>query len=89
VLIWPHANGSDQGLMLQRLAETLSVHRPGPCTVGVRYTGAQGSVAIELGPEWRVRATAELIETLEQLVGPSGVRVVYGPPTGATTSAYG
>jgi len=89
VLIWPRANGTDQGLMLQRLAETLSSHRPGPCAVGVRYAGEQASAALELGPEWKVRASPELIESLEQLVGPNGVRVVYGPPPGTTTSAYG
>jgi DNA polymerase-3 subunit alpha len=89
VLIWPRANGTDQGLMLQRLAETLSAHRPGPCAVGVRYAGEQASAALELGPEWKVRASPELIEALEQLVGPNGVRVVYGPPPGTTTSAYG
>jgi DNA polymerase-3 subunit alpha len=89
VLIWPRANGTDQGLMLQRLAETLSLHRPGPCAVGVRYAGEQASAALELGPEWKVRASPELIEALEQLVGPNGVRVVYGPPPGTTTSAYG
>ena len=32
---------------------------------------------------------AELIEALEQLVGSHGVRVVYGPPTGTASSAYG
>jgi len=55
----------------------------------VRYAGEQASAALELGPEWKVRASPELIEALEQLVGPNGVRVVYGPPPGTTTSAYG
>jgi DNA polymerase-3 subunit alpha len=89
VLVWPRANGTDQGLMLQRLAETLAAYRPGPCAVGVRYAGEQASAALELGPEWKVRASPELIEALEQLVGPTGVRVVYGPPPGTTTTAYG
>jgi DNA polymerase-3 subunit alpha len=89
VLIWPRANGSDQGLMLQRLADTLAAHRPGPCAVGVRYTGEQASCALELAPEWRVRASPALLEALEQLVGPAGVRVVYGPPPGTANSAYG
>ena len=89
VLIWPRANGSDQGLMLQRLADTLAAHRPGPCAVGVRYAGERASAALELGPEWKVRASPALIEALEQLVGSAGVRVVYGPPPGTATSAYG
>jgi DNA polymerase-3 subunit alpha len=89
VLIWPRANGSDQGLMLQRLADTLAAHRPGPCAVGVRYAGEQASAGLELGAEWKVRASPELIEALEQLVGSNGVRVVYGPPPGTANSAYG
>jgi DNA polymerase-3 subunit alpha len=89
VLLWPRANGSDQGLMLQRLAETLAAHRPGPCAVGVRYTGEQASGALDLGAEWTVRASPELIEALEQMVGSNGVRVVYGPPVGTPSSAYG
>jgi hypothetical protein len=36
-----------------------------------------------------VRASPALIEALEQLVGSAGVRVVYGPPPGTATSAYG
>jgi DNA polymerase-3 subunit alpha len=89
VLLWPRANGSDQGLMLQRLAETLAAHRPGPCAVGVRYTGPQAAGSLELGAEWKVRASPVLIEALEQLVGANGVRVVYGPPVGIPSSAYG
>ena len=89
VLIWPRANGSDQGLMLQRLADTLAAHRPGPCAVGVRYAGERASAGLELGAEWKVRASPELIEALEQLVGSNGVRVVYGPPPGTPSSAYG
>jgi hypothetical protein len=30
-----------------------------------------------------------LLEALEQLVGPEGLRVVYGPPPGTANSAYG
>ena len=89
VLLWPKANGTDQGLMLQRLADTLAPHRPGPCAVGIRYAGEQASAALELGPEWKVRASPELLEALEQLVGAEGLRVVYGPPPGTASSAYG
>jgi len=89
VLVWPRAHGSEQGLMLQRLAETLAAHRPGPCVVGVRYTGAAAAGALELGAEWKVRASPALIEALEQLLGASSVFVVYGAPPGAASSAYG
>lgn len=89
VLLWPRAQGTDQSLMLQRLADTLAPHRPGLCAIGVRYHGVQASVALELGPEWKVRASPELLEALEQLVGAEGLRVVYGPPPGTANTAYG
>ena len=89
VLLWPQAQGTDQSLMLQRLADTLAPHRPGLCAIGVRYHGVQASVALELGPEWKVRASPELLEALEQLVGAEGLRVVYGPPPGTANTAYG
>jgi hypothetical protein len=57
--------------------------------VGVRYSGEQAGVSLELGDEWRVRANPVLLEALEQLVGAEGLRVAYGPPTGTAGSAYG
>ncbi|NBU25283.1 MAG: DNA polymerase III subunit alpha [Gammaproteobacteria bacterium] len=89
VLLWPRAPGADHGLLLQRLADVLAPHRPGPCPVGVRYAGERASASLELGPDWRVRASPALLEALEQLVGPEGVRVAYGPPTGTPGSSYG
>ena len=89
VLLWPRAPGADHRLLLQRLAEVLGPHRPGPCAVGVRYSGEQAGVSLELGDEWRVRANPVLLEALEQLVGAEGLRVAYGPPTGTAGAAYG
>lgn len=82
VLLWPKTAGADSSLMVQRLAEILAPYRGGPCAVGVRYRGEQGSCALELGAEWRVRADPALLESLEQVVGREGVRVVYGAPIG-------
>ena len=89
VLIWPQASAADQAAKLERLASVLAPHRGGPCAVGIRYAGAQASAALELGADWRVRASRELLEALERLVGPEGLRVVYGPPPGLANGAYG
>ncbi|MFZ9994610.1 MAG: OB-fold nucleic acid binding domain-containing protein, partial [Steroidobacteraceae bacterium] len=82
VLLWPKTAGADSSLMVQRLVEVLGPYRGGPCAVGVRYRGERGSCALELGREWSVRADPALLESLEQIVGPEGVRVVYGAPIG-------
>jgi DNA polymerase-3 subunit alpha len=87
VISWPRGAQSDA--LLGRLAELLSPARPGPCSVAVRYAGEKASAALELGPDWRVRATRTLLDDLERLVGPEGVRVVYGPPAGTPSSATG
>ena len=87
MLTWPRGAQSDA--LLGRLAELLAPARPGPCSVAVRYAGERASAALELGPDWRVRAGRALLEELERLVGSDGVRVVYGPPAGAPSSATG
>jgi len=88
------ASRSDQGAgeradseaFLGRLAEILALWRPGPCPITVEYSGADASGALNLGAEWSVRATRELLEHLEGLVGRGGVQVVYGPPAGLSGS---
>ena len=78
VLKWPQ-NGSSKAL-LGRLAEVLTPWRPGPCPITVEYTAATASGALTLGNEWTVRASRELLEQLETLVGRGGVQVFYGTP---------
>jgi DNA polymerase-3 subunit alpha len=78
--------------LLGRLAEVLGRWRPGPCPVTVEYRGSGACGALTLGPEWTVRASRELLESLEGLVGRGGVQVVYGVPpggVGAFSSADG
>ena len=79
VLKWPQ-NGSSK-VLLGRLAEVLTPWRPGPCPITVEYTGARATGALTLGNEWTVRASRELLEQLETLVGRGGVTVFYGAPT--------
>ena len=80
VLKWP-PNGNSKAL-LGRLGEVLTPWRPGPCPITVEYTGAGATGALTLGNEWTVRASRELLEQLETLVGRGGVTVFYGaPPT--------
>jgi DNA polymerase-3 subunit alpha len=78
VLKWPR-NGNSK-LLLNRLAEVLAPWRPGPCPITVEYAGASATGALTLGNEWSVRASRELLEQLETLVGRGGVQVLYGAP---------
>jgi DNA polymerase III subunit alpha len=72
----------DSSAVLGRLADILKRWRPGPCPVTVEYTGASAAGALTLGGEWTVRASRELLDALEGLVGRGGVHVVYGAQPG-------
>jgi hypothetical protein len=76
VLTWPQ-DGPDTAALQGRLAELLAPHRPGPCTVVIRYSGSAARGELKLGPEWTVRATGELRESLERLLGRGSVEVQY------------
>ena len=78
VLTWP-ADRSDEAALQGRLAELLAAHLPGPCPIVIEYHGARARGALKLGPEWSVRATSELRECLEGLLGRGSVEVAYAP----------
>ena len=78
VLKWP--SRADSRALMGRLAETLTPWRPGPCPITVEYSGSGAAGALNLGAEWKVRASRELLEKLETLVGRGGVQIVYNAP---------
>jgi DNA polymerase-3 subunit alpha len=87
VLKWPQ-NGNSKAL-IGRLAEVLGPWRPGPCPITVEYTGSSATGALNLGNEWTVRASRELLEQLETLMGRGGVKVFYGSPPPVSASMSG
>ena len=76
------------GRLLERLAALLAPWRPGPCPVTVEYAGREASGALNLGEEWSVRASRELLEQLEGLLGREAVQVLYAPPAAAAGAAF-
>jgi DNA polymerase-3 subunit alpha len=86
VLKWPAR--PDSAAQLGRLAEILTPFRPGPCPITVEYTGSGARGALTLGPEWTVRASRELLEKLESLIGRGAVQVVYGAPPGGASASF-
>jgi len=79
VLTWPQER-HDTAALQGRLAELLAAYRPGPCTIMIEYSGVAARGALRLGPEWGVRATSELRESLEGLLGRGTVDVRYARP---------
>ena len=86
VLKWPAR--PDSAALLGRLADILTPFRPGPCPITVEYTGSGAFGALTLGPEWTVRASRELLEKLEGLVGRGSVQVIYGAPPGGAAASF-
>ena len=72
----------------ERLAAILEPWRPGPCPITIEYTGAAASGALNLGSEWSVRASRELLEQLEGLVGSGAVDVLYAGPAASPGEAF-
>jgi DNA polymerase III subunit alpha len=78
---------ADAATLSERLGAILSPWRPGPCPITVEYLGDKASGALTLGSEWNVRASRELLEQLEGLMGRGSVQVIYGAPAGGAAGA--
>jgi DNA polymerase III subunit alpha len=79
---------ADVPALCERLAAILTRWRPGPCPITIEYAGPDACGALTLGGEWTVRASRELLEQLEGLVGRGALQVVYGPPPASPDSSF-
>jgi DNA polymerase-3 subunit alpha len=77
----------DVARLSERLAAVLAPWRPGTCPITIEYSGNTVSGALNLGAEWTVRVSRELLEQLETLAGGDAVQVVYGAP-GVSTGTF-
>ncbi|HTT44249.1 MAG TPA: DNA polymerase III subunit alpha [Steroidobacteraceae bacterium] len=75
-------------VLTERLAALLTPWRGGGCPVTLEYTGVEASGALNLGSEWNVRASRELLEQLEALLGRGAVQVIYGAPSPAPGASF-
>lgn len=61
-----------------RLHGTLAGHRGGNTPVRLAYRNAEGRAEIELGNDWRVRASPALKDALQALDGVAAAEIVFG-----------
>ncbi|HVN44959.1 MAG TPA: DNA polymerase III subunit alpha [Steroidobacteraceae bacterium] len=78
----------DLARLCERLESILAPWRPGPCPITVEYAGGSAAGALNLGGEWTVRASRELLEQLEGLLGADAVQVLYAPPPPPGAAAF-
>ena len=62
---------------IRGLSEVLGPFRQGHCPIRVDYLQTSASAQIQLGANWRVRPTDELMRRLDELVGREQVKVEY------------
>ncbi|MEP6511103.1 MAG: DNA polymerase III subunit alpha [Dokdonella sp.] len=65
---------------IARLHNALASHRGGNTSVRLAFCNATGHAEIELGAEWRVRASPALRNTLQALDGVLEADIVFGRP---------
>ncbi len=62
---------------IRGLTEVLDPYRQGHCPIRVDYRQASATAQIQLGANWRVKPTDELMRRLDELVGRAHVKVEY------------
>jgi DNA polymerase-3 subunit alpha len=90
VLLWPGtsaAPGSATDALLKRLGGRAAALAAGtmPRRDSLRGRACVGGARTR--PDWRVRASRQLLDELEALFGAQSVRVVYGPAPGSSPSS--
>jgi len=81
-------NGIDASFVA-RLEHTLAAHRGGNTPLRLSYANGSGRAELELGAEWRVRASPELKRALENLPGVIGSELVLSKPVAVSNNGGG
>jgi DNA polymerase-3 subunit alpha len=75
-LAWNAAEREDPGFII-RLTAALEPFKGGTCPVGISYASTLAKANLQLGDEWRVHPTDELVTRLRALLGSGAVEVRY------------
>ncbi len=77
-LTWNAAeNQQESTSYIEKLSEALAPFKGGSCPVSINYTSQYAQAAVQLGDEWRIHPTDELIARLKLLFGSTAVEVRY------------
>jgi len=79
VLRWPGGSNGDSRRLLGAIEQALTPSRGGRCAVAIRYAREDATALVQLGEEWAVRPSRELIERLGQIVGADGIELHCAP----------
>jgi DNA polymerase-3 subunit alpha len=77
-LVWNAAdNGVEGDGFVTKLMAVLEPFKGGNCPVGIGYTSKAAKADLQLGDEWRIHPTDELVARLRMLLGKDAVEVKY------------
>lgn len=77
-LVWNAADYErEAGGLVTKLSAVLEPFKGGSCPVGICYTSKVAKANLQLGDEWRVHPTDELVARLRSLLGGGAVEVRY------------
>ncbi len=62
----------------RELAHIISAYQGGHCGLRINYVGETAKGVLELGANWQVKPTDELLKRLNKFLSPGSVEVVYG-----------
>ena len=62
---------------IEKLSAVLAPFKGGSCPVSINYTSQYAQAAVQLGDEWRIHPTDELISRLKSLFGATAVEIRY------------
>ena len=76
-LRWNAAETQAGQSFVSDLQTSLMPFKGGACSIGINYISPKATVNLQLGDDWRVHPTDELLNRLKRLPGVSGVEIRY------------
>jgi DNA polymerase-3 subunit alpha len=70
-------NKQESASLIDQLAEVLSPFKGGSCPVSISYTSTEARASVQLGDEWRIHPTDELLARLRLVFGATAVEIRY------------
>jgi len=77
VLYWHAGDRPAQPSLIEELLDILKPYRGGQSPITIEYTNATAKASLQLGEDWRVRPSDELLIRLRRLLPPEAVEVRY------------
>ncbi|MEO1899476.1 MAG: OB-fold nucleic acid binding domain-containing protein, partial [Methylococcales bacterium] len=78
VLDWEKTDNADHGrIFIEQLKEILQAFKGGNCPIQIAYCNEEAKTSLQLGDDWRIYPTDELILRLKNLLSEQVVTVSY------------